>query len=101
MASQPHSSHSSLTLVTHSHTLSSHSTPPCQGEAAAKVELTSAGLLNLLVARQRSLAGDRQGQALVGQLLEAAAEPYFGILRQWMCSGVLDDPYGEFMVKVG
>lgn len=62
--------------------------------------LTSAGLLNLLVFRQRSLAGDRAGQQLVGQLLEAAAEPYFGILRQWLCSGVLDDPYKEFMVKV-
>lgn len=73
---------------------------PVQGEAAAKSELTSANLLNLLVARQRSLAGDRAGQQLVGQLLEAAAEPYFGILRQWMCTGVLDDPYGEFMVKV-
>lgn len=74
--------------------------PLPQGEASAKAELTSASLLNLLVARQRSLAGDRAGQQLVGQLLEAAAEPYFGILRQWMCSGVLDDPYGEFMVKV-
>jgi hypothetical protein len=72
-----------------------------QGEAAAKADLTSASLLNLLVSRQRSLAGDRSGQQLVGQLLEAAAEPYFGILRQWMCTGVLDDPYGEFMVKVG
>jgi hypothetical protein len=72
-----------------------------QGDAAAQSSLTSAGLLNLLVARQRSLAGDRAGQQLVGQLLEAAAEPYFGILQQWMCSGVLDDPYGEFMVKVG
>jgi hypothetical protein len=72
-----------------------------QGEAAAKADLTSASLLNLLVSRQRSLAGDRAGQQLVGQLLEAAAEPYFGILRQWMCAGVLDDPYGEFMVKVG
>jgi len=72
----------------------------CQGEAASVSSLTSAGLLNLLVARQRSLAGDRAGQQLVGQLLEAAAEPYFGILRQWLCSGVLDDPYNEFMVKV-
>jgi hypothetical protein len=73
---------------------------PTQGEVSARSDLTSAGVLNLLVSRQRSLAGDRGGQALVGQLLEAAAEPYFGILRQWMCSGVLDDPYGEFMVKV-
>jgi hypothetical protein len=62
--------------------------------------MTSAGLLNLLHKRQGSLAGDRAGQQLVGQLLQAAAEPYFGILRQWLCLGVLDDPHGEFMVKV-
>lgn len=45
-------------------------------------------------------AGDRAGQVLVGQLLEAASEPYFGILRQWLCWGLLDDPYNEFMIKV-
>lgn len=71
-----------------------------QGDAADQPMLTSAGLLNLLAARQKALAGDRPGQQLVGQLLEAAAEPYFGILRQWLCWGVLEDPYNEFMVKV-
>lgn len=48
----------------------------------------------------RLCTGDRPGQLLVGQLFEAAAEPYFGILRQWMCWGLLDDPYHEFMIKV-
>jgi len=62
--------------------------------------LTSAGLLNLLAARQRALAGNPPGQQLVAQLLEAAAQPYFGILRQWLLWGVLDDPHNEFMVKV-
>jgi gamma-tubulin complex component 2 len=77
--------------------------PPAnlQGEAADQDALTSAGLLNLLVAKQRSLAGDRPGQVLLGRLLEAAAEPYFGILEKWLCRGELDDPYHEFMVKVG
>ncbi|KAF6252370.1 Spc98 family-domain-containing protein [Scenedesmus sp. NREL 46B-D3] len=69
------------------------------GEAADKDALTSAGLLNLLAAKQRSLAGDRPGQVLLGRLLEAAAEPYFGILEKWLCRGELDDPYHEFMVK--
>eukprot|EP00775_Hariotina_reticulata_P011046 gene11046-11201_t len=69
------------------------------GDAADQPHLTSAGLLNLLAARQRALAGDRPGQLLVGQLLKASAQPYFGILRQWLFWGVLDDPYNEFMVK--
>jgi hypothetical protein len=72
-----------------------------QGEAADQDALTSAGLLNLLTAKQRALAGDRPGQVLLGRLLEAAAEPYFGILEKWLCRGELDDPYHEFMVKVG
>lgn len=72
-----------------------------QGEAADQDALTSAGLLNLLLAKQRSLAGDRPGQVLLGRLLEAAAEPYFGILEKWLTRGELDDPYHEFMVKVG
>ncbi|WIA09445.1 hypothetical protein OEZ85_008849 [Tetradesmus obliquus] len=69
------------------------------GEAADQDALTSAGLLNLLLAKQRSLAGDRPGQVLLGRLLEAAAEPYFGILEKWLTRGELDDPYHEFMVK--
>jgi gamma-tubulin complex component 2 len=71
-----------------------------QGEAADQDALTSAGLLNLLTAKQRSLAGDRPSQLLLGRLLEAAAQPYFGILEKWLCRGELDDPYHEFMVKV-
>jgi hypothetical protein len=76
-----------------------------QGEAAVlDVKggvATSAPLLNMLVRRQALLAGDRAGQQLVGKLLQAAAEPYFGILRQWLCLGVLEDPQAEFMIRVG
>lgn len=48
--------------------------------------------------RLQSLAGDPQGRALVARLLSAACEPYFAMLQRWLCEGVLDDPYGEFMV---
>ncbi len=71
-----------------------------QAEAASK-ELSSVGILNLLHSKAASLAGDRSARALVQQLLEASAAPYFEMLEAWMCGGMLDDPYGEFMIQVG
>ena len=68
---------------------------------ASSQELTSAGLLNLLHRRLAALGGDAAGRALVERLLAAAAGPYFDILGRWLAEGVLDDPYSEFMVKVG
>jgi hypothetical protein len=73
--------------------------PPPQADAASQ-ELTSAGLLNLLHHRLGALGGDAAGRALVERLLAAAAGPYFEILGGWLSTGVLDDPYNEFMVKV-
>jgi hypothetical protein len=77
-------------------------TPCCmhaQADAASQ-ELTSAGLLNLLHHRLGALGGDAAGRTLVERLLAAAVEPYFEILGGWLSTGVLDDPYNEFMVKV-
>lgn len=94
------SSHSCKPACTTASPLLSHVRAPPQGEAASAPHLSSAGLLNLLAARQRRLAGDAGAQALLGQLLEAAAAPYFDILRCWLVAGVLEDPHSEFMVKV-
>lgn len=33
------------------------------------------------------------------QLLQDAARPYFTMLQRWMCEGLVEDPYGEFMVQ--
>lgn len=32
-------------------------------------------------------------------LLDKAAVPYFSILRKWIFSGVLEDPFNEFFIK--
>lgn len=32
-------------------------------------------------------------------LLEKASLPYFSILKKWIFSGVLEDPFDEFIVK--
>ena len=63
-------------------------------------------------------AGDKKGGALLnviyklminssdlsvreffGFLLEKASQPYFTILKKWIFSGVLEDPFQEFIVK--
>lgn len=36
---------------------------------------------------------------LVQKLLRAASTPYFAMLELWLCQGVLNDPYAEFMVQ--
>lgn len=32
-------------------------------------------------------------------MLSEASRPYFDILKAWVCHGLLDDPYNEFMVQ--
>ena len=44
-------------------------------------------------------AGDEQAMVLVQKLLHAATRPYFSMLELWLCQGVLNDPYAEFMVE--
>lgn len=36
---------------------------------------------------------------MVQRLLQAASKPYFSMLELWLCQGVLNDPYAEFMVE--
>ena len=43
--------------------------------------------------------GDADTTVVVQRLLEAASKPYFQMLELWLCQGVLNDPYAEFMVE--
>jgi len=44
-------------------------------------------------------AGDAAATALLQRLLRAGCGPYFCALERWLCEGVLDDPFAEFMVQ--
>jgi hypothetical protein len=44
-------------------------------------------------------AGDSAARALLGKLLRAGCKPYFQTLERWLCEGILDDPFCEFMVQ--
>lgn len=39
------------------------------------------------------------GQVLLQRLLSAACTPYFEMLEKWLCEGIVDDPYEEFMIS--
>ncbi|EIE26959.1 hypothetical protein COCSUDRAFT_46296 [Coccomyxa subellipsoidea C-169] len=67
-------------------------------EAAAR-KLRGASLLNLLHSRYAAVAGDTAARGLLGKLLQAGCAPYFKMLERWLCEGVLDDPFAEFMVQ--
>ena len=67
-------------------------------EASAR-RLCGASLLSLLHFKAGALMGDAAAHRLALRLLRAAAEPYFAMLERWLCEGIVDDPYSEFMIK--
>jgi len=66
---------------------------------ASSKRLRGASLLNLLHSRAAGLLGDAAAHRLALRLLHAAAEAYFAMLERWLCEGIVDDPYAEFMVQ--
>ncbi|KAG6545232.1 hypothetical protein Mapa_013344 [Marchantia paleacea] len=60
--------------------------------------LSGAAILNLLQTQATAMAGDSSARALLQKLTQAASAPYFGILERWISEGVIDDPYGEFLI---
>ncbi|TPX69796.1 hypothetical protein SpCBS45565_g02217 [Spizellomyces sp. 'palustris'] len=56
-------------------------------------------LLGILSQHMLSFSGDPVVKALYSQLLTAAAVPYTVMLRTWINSGEIVDPYDEFMVQ--
>jgi Gamma tubulin complex component N-terminal len=57
-----------------------------------------ASLLNLLHSRAKTSAGNVCGALVLQRLLQDAAAPYFEVLTKWISTGILDDPFSEFMV---
>lgn len=61
--------------------------------------LRGGALLSVLHAHAMNQLSDSKAQELCLHLAQAASEPYFTILEQWIYKGVIDDPYDEFLVK--
>lgn len=55
-------------------------------------------LLNIIY-KMMINSSDSQMKELFNFLLDKAAVPYFSILRKWIFSGVLEDPFTEFFIS--
>lgn len=60
---------------------------------------SGATMLNLLQKQAIAMAGDNSARSLLQKLIHAASTPYFRILERWVYEGVIDDPYGEFLIN--
>jgi gamma-tubulin complex component 2 len=67
-------------------------------QKATARDLIGAAILNLLQSQAKAMAGDSSARTLLQKLTQAASVPYFGILEKWVSEGVIDDPYGEFLI---
>ncbi|KAK2460223.1 hypothetical protein APHAL10511_007758 [Amanita phalloides] len=56
-------------------------------------------VLTIIHERMQNMSGDPTANKLYGVLLRAASKPYVKMLRQWITTGKLVDPYEELLVK--
>lgn len=56
-------------------------------------------VLTIIYERMQNMAGDPTAGLVYGTLLRAAGRPYVGMLRGWITTGRLVDPYEELLVK--
>ncbi|KAJ7184367.1 Spc98 family-domain-containing protein [Mycena filopes] len=56
-------------------------------------------VLTIIYERMQNMSGDPTANALYSTLLRAAGTPYVAMLRVWIMTGRLVDPYEELLVK--
>jgi len=56
-------------------------------------------VLTIIYERMQNMSGDPTASAIYGKLLKQAGKPYVHMLRNWVASGRLLDPYEELLVK--
>jgi len=56
-------------------------------------------VLTVLYERMQNMNGDPTASAVYGTLLKRAGKPYLEMLRTWVTTGRLLDPYEELLVK--
>jgi gamma-tubulin complex component 2 len=68
-------------------------------KAIDKGECKGGAVLSILHEKTTSMIGDAKGEELSLYLTQAACVPYFEMLQKWIYKGVINDPYGEFLVE--
>ncbi|KAG6902434.1 hypothetical protein C0995_016613 [Termitomyces sp. Mi166 len=56
-------------------------------------------VISFIYERMQNMSGDPTANTLFGTLLKSAGKPYVTMLRVWITTGRLDDPYEELLVK--
>ncbi|KAI9092455.1 Spc98 family-domain-containing protein [Phlyctochytrium arcticum] len=70
-----------------------------ESDSQGSGRLNGGALLGTIAQRMLSFGGDPVVKALYSQLLSAAAVPYNIMLRTWLRSGEIVDPYDEFLIQ--
>ncbi|KAG6877179.1 hypothetical protein C0993_009601 [Termitomyces sp. T159_Od127] len=56
-------------------------------------------VITIIYERMQNMSGDPTANTLYGTLLRSAGRPYVTMLKVWITTGRLDDPYEELLVK--
>ncbi|KAG9311377.1 gamma-tubulin complex component protein [Chiua virens] len=70
-----------------------------KSSAGAAVPVKGGEVLTVIYERMQGMSGDPTACKVYGTLLSAAGIPYAHMLREWITTGRLQDPYEEFCVK--
>lgn len=66
---------------------------------ASGIAVKGGEVLTIIYERMQNMSGDPTANTLYGTLLRTAGIPYVAMLRVWVMTGRLVDPYEELLVK--
>ena len=66
---------------------------------ASGISVKGGEVLTIIYGRMQNMSGDPTATNVYGKLLTAAGKPYVDMLRAWVATGRLMDPYEELLVK--
>lgn len=69
------------------------------GTGASGIAVKGGEVLTIIYERMQNMSGDPTANTLYGTLLRAAGKPYVEMLRAWVTTGKLTDPYEELLLK--
>ncbi|KAF4607379.1 hypothetical protein EYR38_001448 [Pleurotus pulmonarius] len=69
------------------------------GNDGTSIAVKGGEVLSIIYDRMRNMSGDPTALSVYGTLLQAAGKPYISMLRVWVTTGRLADPYEELLVK--
>jgi gamma-tubulin complex component 2 len=81
------------------HTLVTDIESDASGKGERGTTLRGGMLLNVLHAHAVAAGGEQHTTKLLSFVLQESAAPYLGMLHTWIHQGIVQDPYGEFMIE--